>query len=400
MARHHGMSPPRIGGILRVMDLVAGLLLIGLGQGLFLLALFCVRRELRTAANGFLAGLVGAVMLLSLDELLLRLGIYDRHPGWTGIGMLALPIVGVLLRLHVDALVTGAAWRFGARQRRWLIAPAIGLAIACCYLATPGTMRLKVARDADMVAAATGLLPFTLALLLYLQSLILQGTALWFALGVTRRAGRDDPLLGSRLVWLRGLLAIAATCWLGYLLSLLAGLVDARLADIVEGMAAVGYGVALYALGLLGLARPDALLPAPGTMVAAILAPARGKYARSALAPEDLQRIADKVERAMRQDQLYLDSGLTLPRLADAVGTSTNNVSQAINGVFGRNYHEYVAGHRIAAAQRKLADPSCQDSLLDILLSVGFNSKSVFNAAFRRETGKTPSEYRRDATGM
>ena len=33
------------------MDLVAGLLLIGLGRGLFLLALFCVRRELRTAAG-------------------------------------------------------------------------------------------------------------------------------------------------------------------------------------------------------------------------------------------------------------------------------------------------------------------------------------------------------------
>lgn len=35
--------------------------------------------------------------------------------------------------------------------------------------------------------------------------------------------------------------------------------------------------------------------------------------------------------------------------------------------------------------------------MTDILPEVGFNSKSVFNAAFRREVGMTPSDFRESA---
>lgn len=40
------------------------------------------------------------------------------------------------------------------------------------------------------------------------------------------------------------------------------------------------------------------------------------------------------------------------------------------------------------------ADPE-GTTLLDIQLSSGFNTKSVFNTAFKKHTGLTPSAYRK-----
>lgn len=41
-----------------------------------------------------------------------------------------------------------------------------------------------------------------------------------------------------------------------------------------------------------------------------------------------------------------------------------------------------------------LRDPANQDSVLQILLDCGFNSKSTFNTAFKKQVGRTPLEYR------
>lgn len=132
-------------------------------------------------------------------------------------------------------------------------------------------------------------------------------------------------------------------------------------------------------------------------MVAAVLAPATAKYGRAALTPEDRARLAHAIEHAMRRERLYRDPLLSLPRLAAAVGSNPNDVSQVLNAHFGLGYHDYISRLRVAEAQRILNDPDRTETLLEILLEVGFNSKSVFNAAFKRETGLTPSEFRRRA---
>jgi len=55
-------------------------------------------------------------------------------------------------------------------------------------------------------------------------------------------------------------------------------------------------------------------------------------------------------------------------------------------------FFDYVARWRVEAAKQHLA--SNQASVLEIAIDVGFNSRSTFYKAFKRETGVTPSAFR------
>ena len=47
-----------------------------------------------------------------------------------------------------------------------------------------------------------------------------------------------------------------------------------------------------------------------------------------------------------------------------------------------------------AEAKRRLSDPANTDNILQVMYEAGFNSKSVFNTAFKKATGMTPTQYR------
>lgn len=54
--------------------------------------------------------------------------------------------------------------------------------------------------------------------------------------------------------------------------------------------------------------------------------------------------------------------------------------------------------YRIEKAMEILKDPSQKElTVLEILYQVGFNSKSSFNTSFKKYTGKTPTDFRKQA---
>ena len=74
------------------------------------------------------------------------------------------------------------------------------------------------------------------------------------------------------------------------------------------------------------------------------------------------------------------------------------DLSQALNGVLGVSFSDFVNGYRVDEAKRLLRDPARQDdTILAVLYDAGFNSKSAFNRVFKLRTGETPSSYRRSA---
>jgi AraC-like DNA-binding protein len=125
----------------------------------------------------------------------------------------------------------------------------------------------------------------------------------------------------------------------------------------------------------------------------AVSAPPAPKYARSSLDAGTARRIRRKLEAALARPETCRDSLLNLRSLSRDIGEKAHYVSQVINQELGSNFYEIVNRHRIAEAKRLLADET-EPTVLEIALAVGFNSKSTFNTAFRRETGMTPTEFR------
>ena len=94
---------------------------------------------------------------------------------------------------------------------------------------------------------------------------------------------------------------------------------------------------------------------------------------------------------ATRRDR----SDLTLQDLADTLSISPHNLSEIINTQLGKNFYDFVNGYRVDAVQQRLTDPAYAHlTVLAIGLDAGFNSKSSFNAVFKKHVKMTPSQYR------
>lgn len=117
-----------------------------------------------------------------------------------------------------------------------------------------------------------------------------------------------------------------------------------------------------------------------------------GKYQNSALPNTVLAAMAQELTELMQREQPYLDPKLSLPQLAQRLSMSTNYLSQLLNEHFKQNFFDYVNRYRVAAALPLLTHSA--DTVLDIAMAVGFNSKSAFYTAFKKHQQQTPGEYR------
>jgi AraC-like DNA-binding protein len=91
--------------------------------------------------------------------------------------------------------------------------------------------------------------------------------------------------------------------------------------------------------------------------------------------------------------------GLTIGDLAVELETPEHRLRRLINRRLGhRNFADFLNASRIAAAQRRLADPAeARTTIAAIAFDLGYGSLGPFNRAFRSATGSTPTEWRREA---
>ncbi|MGN8647249.1 AraC family transcriptional regulator [Gracilibacillus sp. HCP3S3_G5_1] len=93
----------------------------------------------------------------------------------------------------------------------------------------------------------------------------------------------------------------------------------------------------------------------------------------------------------------YIESNyqrnITLEEVADEVGLSSYYLSKLFKEHFHITFVEYVTQTRIAKAKDLLLDDRV--SLKEIALTIGYKDPNYFSRVFKKETGVSPSDYRK-----
>ncbi|HHC78437.1 MAG TPA: AraC family transcriptional regulator [Flavobacteriia bacterium] len=121
-----------------------------------------------------------------------------------------------------------------------------------------------------------------------------------------------------------------------------------------------------------------------------------GRYHTSGLQPQKIEGYKKQLLQLVEQQQLYKDPKLSIDKVALALGIPRQYVSEIVNVHLHTNFQEFINQYRVNAFIENLPKKQYQHfTLFGIANEVGFNSKSSFNAIFKKIKGLTPSEYKK-----
>jgi AraC-like DNA-binding protein len=128
--------------------------------------------------------------------------------------------------------------------------------------------------------------------------------------------------------------------------------------------------------------------PAPPAFCVHIqVLPARKPHVVTTLPTWRLMRVVTYIET-------NIGGRITLANLAATAGLSRMYFAKQFRATTGMRPHDFVLRKRIARAQQMLAATS--DTLVDIALSVGFQTQAHFTTVFKKFAGNTPYQFRRE----
>lgn len=124
------------------------------------------------------------------------------------------------------------------------------------------------------------------------------------------------------------------------------------------------------------------------------------RYGTSSLNPDLIPVYIDKLTYALTEEKVYLDPLMTMEKLGKKLRIPKNHLSQIINQQYKSNYNGMINKYRIDEATRLMMASRDESTIIGIAYSVGFNSKSTFNTAFKKMAGMTPTEYIANQQGL
>jgi len=121
----------------------------------------------------------------------------------------------------------------------------------------------------------------------------------------------------------------------------------------------------------------------------------KDKYSNSHLSKDDSKSILEDIRKYIEKEKVFLQPELKIRDIATATEYPIRSISQAINQNLNMSFVDYINHFRVEEIKQRLNNPDNHHkfTLLAIAKNCGFNSKSSFYRAFKKETGQTPAEY-------
>ncbi|MEO9477182.1 MAG: helix-turn-helix domain-containing protein [Cyclobacteriaceae bacterium] len=108
----------------------------------------------------------------------------------------------------------------------------------------------------------------------------------------------------------------------------------------------------------------------------------------------EIDMVLEIIEKGMEEEKWFQNPSLSLRELAENVNISSNKLSWLLNERIGQNFNEYINSFRLENFKKNTLNPANSHlTLLAIAYESGFNSKTVFNAFFKRVEGMTPKAW-------
>ncbi|WP_233350659.1 helix-turn-helix domain-containing protein [Maricaulis maris] len=402
-------------------QLKLALLTAGFSQSLLVAVMLIAYARSKAEPRFYLGVFVGLYGLTFLAEITSMTGVLTVAPG-LAVPLIAAPMfLGPLLYLYITKVVNREGELSAPVNRQHFIAPAIGAVFTSGLLFVPtDAFGGFITQDVDPATPVDFLIVLMLAVVLLVTFVItliyiIKGYAL---LNRNSASIRDEfsNLDRKRLRWLKVSLINISLLWV---VTMAADWTDWSEASAGFIALSVWELLSFYVMAILGLRQgvifgPQSPPPAPVAPVPPGSArddpdagpgPSEGrqeaeqKYSKSGLTQRDMDRIAAKIRQAVHADGIYRNSDLSLTQLSKCIGVQAPYVSQTLTQEIGSTFYDFIAQARVRAAMEMLADPDSSESVLSVALTVGFNTKSTFNAAFKRVSGTTPTEWRRSCGG-
>lgn len=109
---------------------------------------------------------------------------------------------------------------------------------------------------------------------------------------------------------------------------------------------------------------------------------------------QELHTLFDHCKNIVQNEKLFQNNELNLSSLAKKIGVNSAKLSKAINHCSDSNFNDFINAFRVDAVIENMNPESlATKTILGLAYDQGFNSKSTFIRAFKKKTGRTPSEY-------
>lgn len=370
------------------LTLVDLLLATSIIQSLGLAAFLLLPEMFRLISNRLLAASVLAFAAGLGEVFLYATGLALQHPNLAYLGSLVGLLQASLLYLYAQSLMYRDFRLMPRHAVHTLLFWVVSAIFLVEYYLQPGEVKLQILQSRDHPGVLTSPLLAAAIHLVFLGYL-------WATIRALSRFGTTlrrlfSNLENKQLAWLRTLLIGYAFVWTLSLIYCLSAHVFRSHALWVSSIGAVTGFLFINYLIINALRQP------------VIFSGLSAEEARLAQAEADASppgremddALLRRLEAHMAEARPYLDANLTVNQLARQLNVPAREISRTINQGLGKNFFEFISDYRIAEACRQLHAAEAGTTILQVMYDSGFNSKSVFNTAFKKATGMTPSTYR------